>query len=115
MSPAAADGCVFRNLAFGLYSRSGISYLRNTRFENSSVCDVNVGVFWAFNSVQRVTSVGSRMFVCEAVQWEEFGAPYLPWGPTFVRPPNNHIVIPALVGSYQLRRAAHSGPIAARR
>lgn len=80
------DGCVFRNLAFGLYSRSGISYLRNTRFENSSVCDVNVGVFWAFNSVQRVTSVGSRMFVCEAVQWEEFGAPYLPWGPTFVGP-----------------------------
>lgn len=66
------DGCVFRNLAFGLYSRSGISYLRNTRFENSSVCDVNVGVFWAFNSVQRVTSVGSHMFVCEAVQWEEF-------------------------------------------
>ena len=44
------------------------------------------GVFWAFNSVQRVTSVGSRMFVCEAVQWEEFGAPYLPWGPTFVGP-----------------------------
>lgn len=80
------DGCVFRNLAFGLYSRSGISYLRNTRFENSSVCDVNVGVFWAFNSVQRVTSVGSRMFVCEAVQWEEFGAPYLPWAPTFVGP-----------------------------
>jgi hypothetical protein len=80
------DGCVFRNLAFGLYSRAGISYLRNTRFENSSVCDVNVGVFWAFNSVQRVTSVGSRMFVCEAVQWEEFGGPYLPWGPTFVGP-----------------------------
>ena len=88
MSPAAADGCVFRNLAFGLYSRSGISYLRNTRFENSSVCDVNVGVFWAFNSVQRLTSVGSRMFVCEAVQWEEFGEPYLPWGPTSVRPPD---------------------------
>ena len=44
------DGCVFRNNAFGIYSRAGISYLRNSRFENSSVCDYNVGVFWMFNS-----------------------------------------------------------------
>jgi hypothetical protein len=49
-------------------------------------CDFNIGVYWAFQSLQRVVSVGSRMFVCEAVQWEEFGGPYLPWPPTFVGP-----------------------------
>lgn len=29
------DGCLFRGLDFGVYSRAGISYLRNTRFEGS--------------------------------------------------------------------------------
>ena len=30
------------------------------------------------------------MFVCEAVQWEEFGAPYSPYAPTYHGPGGTH-------------------------
>ena len=41
------DGCLFRNNAVGISSGSGNSYVRNTRFENSSVYDYGAGwVFW---------------------------------------------------------------------
>jgi hypothetical protein len=57
-------------MVFGIYSRAGIFYVRNTRFENSSHCDINTGIFWMFNSAQRVVSVGSKAFVCEDL-WDQ--------------------------------------------
>ena len=41
-----------------------MSYIRNTRFESSSVCDIVIGDYELFSSAQRVVSVGSRQFVC---------------------------------------------------
>ena len=39
----AMDGNLFRNNQVGVLSRAGIFYLRNSRFENSSVCDIVAG------------------------------------------------------------------------
>ena len=58
------DGCLWRNNSVSVYSRAGISYIRNSRFESSSVCDWVIGDYELFNSAHRVVSVGSRQFVC---------------------------------------------------
>jgi hypothetical protein len=58
------DGCLWRNNSISIYSRAGISYVRNSRFERSSVCDIVIGDYELFSSAQRVVSVGSRQFVC---------------------------------------------------
>lgn len=58
-----SDGVLFRNLGVGIYSRAGINYVRNSRFENSSVCDMVFGDYAFFSSVHRVSSVGSHQFI----------------------------------------------------
>eukprot|EP00035_Acanthoeca_spectabilis_P000344 m.72715 g.72715 ORF g.72715 m.72715 type:complete len:920 (+) comp10147_c0_seq1:27-2786(+) len=58
------DGCLFRNNGIGIDVGSGNSYVRNTRFENSSVYDYNAGwVYWLHSSIHRVVSVGSEAFI----------------------------------------------------
>jgi hypothetical protein len=58
------DGCLFRNNRVGIATGSGNSYVRNTRFENSSECDYDSGwVFWLFSSIHRCISVGSDRFM----------------------------------------------------
>ena len=61
------DGCLWRNNTISLYSRAGISYIRNSRFEASSMCDIVLGDYELFSSAQRVVSVGSQQFVCGAL------------------------------------------------
>ena len=57
------DGCLFRNNAVGINTGSGNSYVRNTRFENSSSYDYSSGwVYWLFSSIHRCVSVGSDRF-----------------------------------------------------
>jgi hypothetical protein len=71
------DGVLFRDLEVGIYSRAGIMYVRNSRFERSAVCDIVNGAYELFSSVNRVVSVGSKQFIC--------GQPITqpPFGPTF--------------------------------
>eukprot|EP01043_Picozoa_sp_COSAG02_P005894 COSAG02_NODE_163_length_32424_cov_21.759010_12_plen_889_part_00 len=58
------DGCLWRNNSVSVYSRAGLSYIRNSRFESSSVCDIVIGDYELFSSAHRVVSIGSRQFVC---------------------------------------------------
>ena len=57
------DGCLFRNNGAGIAATKGNVYVRNTRFENSSVVDISLEIFWSFSTVQRVVSVGSNQFL----------------------------------------------------
>jgi hypothetical protein len=58
------DGCLFRNNGIGITGGRGNSYVRNTRFENSSKYDYSPGrVFWLFSSIHRCVSVGSDKFI----------------------------------------------------
>ena len=48
----------------GITGVSGNSYVRNTRFENSSKYDYSPGyIFWLFSSIHRCVSVGSDKFI----------------------------------------------------
>ena len=57
------DGCLFRNNGAGIAATKGNSYIRNTRFENSSDVDISLEIFWSFSTVQRVVSFGSNQFL----------------------------------------------------
>jgi hypothetical protein len=58
------DGSLFRNNEIGINTGSGNSYVRNSRFENSSSYDYSSGwVFWLFSAIHRCVSVGSDRFM----------------------------------------------------
>jgi hypothetical protein len=58
------DGCLFRNNGIGVECGAANAYIRNCRFENSSLYDINAGwVYWLHSSVHRVVSVGSEAFM----------------------------------------------------
>ena len=99
LSDLTHEPLAVRSHKYGIYSRAGIFYVRNTRFENSTQCDMNTGIFWMFNNAHRVSSVGSRMFVCED-EWDTNGflntaGPLLPFPPdynstVFTKPPGTN-------------------------
>ena len=60
----AIDGCHFQNNLFGINSIHGTAYVTNSRFENSSACDmVFGGAAWTHNTLRNVVSAGSNQFL----------------------------------------------------
>lgn len=103
------DGCEFRRCGIGVQARHGNTYIRNSRFEESTDVDIQLNPEHGC-SVRRTVSVGSRMFInygnpvaplsvegCLVDSWTNPDAAIsIGWAPValfdnvFTRPPGKH-------------------------